>query len=491
MEEVANRRIELSARKLPPELPKIPVTLFGAPIDKFKRYSSSQNLQVSTQPVKEYLKKTNPPVSLLDYAFKSWGWPLAGVKIHYNAIEKLLQHEKYMGRPCSYVTKPTSFGLADAYAAVMERKKEKAKTYRQKFLDFVEKTVKTFVVPHLHEDWEPVTYLFDDEFEWEKMGLRKARRTEKVGVYINTPIINLYVNVDVCPVYGFRRVTGSVDSNNKLRYTSKVPLDWIPYESPEMTAVRNEMEEKLIELKGIMSELHECKYHKDREDPEKGKGVLQTEREATKRKDACLLCIQSLREEYEVKCRESKQEWYDDWKDVEKEYNIQLRKAHQNALDEMGLPKWRSTAHYYDTSAKFWVGHRRYTDWWKSKWLRHLAVHGIPEIIAKCVLWTSRRLTFYIVGNGFHEDADVNNVKLFLLADAKFEVVVEDGRAVSIQDPLGDFLSQLDIRLVPNSARMGDLRDEHRRDKNRYVILTGGKGYNTFCRESRVIDIKP
>ena len=81
-------------------------------------------------------------------------------------------------------------------------------------------------------------------------------------------------------------------------------------------------------------------------------------------------------------------------------------------------------------------------------------MHRLPEIIAKCVFWSSRKLTFYIDGNGFHEDADVDNVKVFLLADAKFEVVVEDGRAVSIQDPLGDFCHKLDIRLVP-AARHG------------------------------------
>ena len=41
--------------------------------------------------------------------------------------------------------------------------------------------------------------------------------------------------------------------------------------------------------------------------------------------------------------------------------------------------------------------------------------------------------------------------------------------------------------LLDEGDRVGD---EHRRDENRYVILTGGKGYNTFRNERRVIDIK-
>lgn len=489
LENVGNRRIELHWWKLPQEL-NIPVTLFGAHIGKFTTNTAPRQ---STQPVKEYLKRTNPSISLEEYAFKSWGWPLAGVKIHYNATEKLLQDVKYtcrntLARFVPSENRNSSFGPADAYAAVMERKKEKAEISRQKFVDFVEKTAKTFAVPHLHEDWKNVTHLFDDEDEWEKMGLHKARRSKRVGVHVNTPIIKLYVNVDVCPVYGFRRVTGTVATNYSLPF--QVSLDWVTYESPEMTVVRKEMDEKLKELQGSMSILQRCKYHKHRKDPEKGKAVLETEAEATKKKDACLMSIQSLRVDYEVKCSESKREWYEDWKKVEQEYDKHLRRAHQNALDKTGLPKWRSTEHYYDTSAKFHVGNARYTEWWKSKWLRHMAVHGIPEIIAKCLIFPTRKLTFYIVGSGFQEDFDVENVKRYLLADARFEVVVEDGRAVSIKDPLGDFLSKLDIRLVPSSARMRDLLEDHLGDENRYVILTGGKGYNTFRYKRRVIDIK-
>jgi hypothetical protein len=483
LENVGNRRIELHWWKLPQKL-NIPVTLFGARIGKFATNTAPRQ---STRPVKEYLKKTNPPVSLEEYAFKSWGWPLAGVKIHYNATEKLLQDGKYtcrntLARFVPSENRNSSFGPADAYAAVMERKKEKAKTSRQNFVDFVEKTAKTFAVPHLHEDWQNVTYLFEGAYEWEKMGLHKARRSKRVGVHVNTPIINLYVNVDVCPVYGFRRVTGTVATNH--HFLSQVSLDWVTYESPEMTVVRKEMDEKLKELQGFMSILQRCKYHKHRKDPEKGKAVLQTEAEATKKKEACLMSIELLRKNYEVKCGESKREWYDNWKKVEEGYDKHLTLAHQSALDKMGLPRRR------ENQGNFKVGFGFSTDWWKSEYLRRMAVHGIPEIMAAC-LASSEKLTFYIIGRGFHNSYNVQGVKRYLLSDAEFKIYVEDGRAVSIQDPLGDFLSKLDIRLVSGSARMGDLREEHRRDENRYVILTGGKGYNTFRNERRVIDIKP
>ena len=324
--------------------PNIPVTLFGAPIGKFTTNTAPRQ---STRPVKEYLKRTNPPISLEEYAFKSWGWPLAGVKIHYNRTEEQIQNgkytcRKYLARFVSSESRNSLFGPADAYAAVMERKKEKAKTSRQDFVDFVENTAKTFVVPHLHEDWEPVTYLFEDAYAWEKMGLHKARRTKEVGVYVNTSIINLSVNVDVCPVYGFRRVSGTDDDDRKLGYKSSVSLEWIAYESPDMKAVRNEMKDELQELKLIMSVLHKCKYHKDRKDPEKGKGVQKTEAEYTKKKDVCLTSIHSLRVEYEAKCGESKREWYDKWKEVEEGYDKYLTLAHQSALDKMGLPRRRA-----------------------------------------------------------------------------------------------------------------------------------------------------
>ena len=170
LEHVGNRRIELNWWKLPSQLPNIPVTLFGAPIGKFTTNTAPRQ---STRPVKEYLKRTNPPISLEEYAFKSWGWPLAGVKIHYNRTEEQIQNgkytcRKYLARFVSSESRNSLFGPADAYAAVMERKKEKAKTSRQDFVDFVENTAKTFVVPHLHEDWEPVTYLFEDAYAWEK-----------------------------------------------------------------------------------------------------------------------------------------------------------------------------------------------------------------------------------------------------------------------------------------------------------------------------------
>ena len=183
-----------------------------------------------------------------------------------------------------------------------------------------------------------------------------------------------------------------------------------------------------------------------------------------------------------AKCGESKREWYDKWKEVEEGYDKYLTLAHQSALDKMGLPRRRA----YRRDFKVGLGFT--TDWWKSEYLREMAVHGMPEIIAKC-LDSSHKLTFYITGRGFQDSYDVQNVKRYLLSDAEFKVHVEDGRAVSIQDPLGDFLSKLDIRLVPNSARMGDLLDEHLKNPNEYVILTGGKGSNTFRYKPRVIDI--
>ena len=131
-----------------------------------------------------------------------------------------------MGRKRLYVAKPTSFGPADAYAGVMKKKKEKAEIYRRVFLDFVEKAVENVCgAAHLHKDWEPVTYLFEDEFEWEKKWGCAKRGEPGKGAHRDAPLQPLRECRRVS-VYGFRRVTGSVASNRKLGYKSSVSLEW-------------------------------------------------------------------------------------------------------------------------------------------------------------------------------------------------------------------------------------------------------------------------
>ena len=93
-----------------------------------------------------------------------------------------------------------------------------------------------------------------------------------------------------------------------------------------MKAVQKEMDEKLKKLTDIMGILHRCKYHKDRKDPEKGKQCKRQSPGKTE-KDACLTSIQLLRQEYEVKCSESKQSGTTIGRMWRREYNIQLRKS--------------------------------------------------------------------------------------------------------------------------------------------------------------------